>query len=465
MGAGPAGLSVGKVLTDKDVDCVVYEKDDGVGGISRTENHNGFRFDLGGHRFFTKKNHLNEFLSNLMGDELINVSRSSKIFLKGKYFDYPPTPINAFFGFGPFTAIQIACSYAYQKVKGRGKKIVTMEDWIISEYGKRMFEIFFRPYNEKIWGVPTNRVDASWVAQRIKGMSLINSIKNALFKDASSRPVSLISNFMYPKLGIGRISDRLAEHISAKNKVHLSSRITGVIHEGWKITGVKISPSDGSAGYVEEGTDFLSSIPITELIHIMEPAAPPEVIEAADKLLFRDLIVVAIMFDMEPITQDTWIYLPELEISFGRLHEPTNWSMDMSPKGKTSIAFEFWCSEGDWVWNKSDSDIVDMTIKDFEALNLDPHASGKIIDHKVVRVRKAYPMYVIGYERPLQMVRDYLAKFENLTLIGRYGTFMYNNMDHCIETGIRAAENLCGADHDVTDVLGDGEYLEEIRKS
>jgi len=459
LGGGPAGLTAGKVLSEAGADTTVFEMNSRVGGLSRTYEVEGFRFDLGGHRFFTKKYHLNEFLQELMGDELLLVDRSSKIFLRGKYFNYPPTVGNAFLGFGPVNAFYIAGSFLRERLKSR-ERIETLEDAIVRDYGRALFRQFFEPYNEKIWGVPCDKISAEWVAQRIKGLSLASSIKNALGIGRDNQPVSLVESFYYPRLGIGRISDKLCEETEKRGKVLLRHKVRKIHHDGDKITAVGVRDRDGQ-NKVFETTDVLSSIPITELVQSFDPPPPSEVLEATRHLAFRDLIVVNVRFDRGPVTRDTWIYVPEINISFGRIHEPTNWSPHMSPEGKTSLVFEFWCNEGDWMWNLDDESLTRMTVRDFVKLNMAPEAQNHVIGSTVVRCRKAYPMYIIGYEKPLSIVKDYLARFGNLTLIGRYGTFMYNNMDHVMETGIRAAANIMGASYDVTAVHDPGEYLEE----
>jgi len=462
LGGGPSGLSAGKVLADAGVDVVAFEKDDDVGGLSRTHETDGFRFDLGGHRFFTKKNQLNQFLQNLLPGELLMVGRSSKIYLRGKYFNYPPTLMNAFFSFGPWMASKIISSFFWQRMKPE-KPAPTLEDAIVRDYGRVLFQIFFEPYNEKIWGGPCDKVSAEWVAQRIKGLSLINSIKNALQKGGQNAPVSLIESFAYPRLGIGRISDRLKEEVIGKGgRVFLKQKVVKLYHEGNMAVGVGVMDESGDVKRYD-ATEVLSSIPITELVRSFDPPAPSEVLEASRHLAFRDLIVVNVRFDRPPITNDTWIYIPEKNILFGRIHEPTNWSLEMSPPGKTSLVFEYWCNEGDAMWNAPDDSVIDMTVRDFMKLRLAPGVEKQVLGGTVVRCSKAYPMYVIGYERPLQTIKEYLSRYKNLILIGRYGTFMYNNMDHAIETGIRAAENVLGASHDVTDVFEKREYMEEIR--
>jgi protoporphyrinogen oxidase len=458
MGGGPAGLSAGKVLTDAGVKTTVIEKDDGVGGLSRTRNHQGFLFDLGGHRFFTKKAELDQFLQELMVDELIAVDRSSKMFFLGKYFNYPPTFLNAFRGLGPAVSAGILFRFIMDRWRYRKKVPVTLEDWMIQQFGRRMYEIFFKTYSEKVWGTPCNQGSAVWAAQRIKGMSLMGTIKESILPSRKERPVSLIGNFKYPAHGIGRICDRLAQEIQTKNEVRLKARAISVLHRHGKVTGVKVRHQDGSEEVID-ASHVLSSIPVTELIHILGPQAPKEVVEAANSLRYRDLIVVAVMFNAERITDDTWIYIPDPNVTFGRLHEPTNWSAAMSPPGKTSLVFEYFCFETDPVWSMPDDELANLTLSDIKKIKLAPGIEKKAFDYCVVRARKAYPMHLIGHEKHLDLVKSHLESIENIILMGRYGQFIYNNIDHSIETGIRAAQTVLGKEISSGPVLDD-EYLE-----
>jgi len=459
MGGGPAGLAAGKILTGHSTRTIVFEKDDEVGGLSRTHSHNGFLFDLGGHRFFTKKNELDEFIQRLMVDELINVKRSSKIYFMNKYFEYPPTFLNALIGLGPLVSAQIFQSFMKEKLAFSKKPAVTLEDWMVSQFGWKMYELFFKTYTEKVWGVPCSQASAAWAAQRIKGMSLLSTIKETILPSRKDRPVSLIPHFTYPAHGIGRISERLKQEIEKKNEVRLNSRVSKILHDGKRITGLLIKNREGKE-YVEQGTHYLSSIPVTELIQDFDPPAPGEVIEASKQLRYRDLLIVVLMFDSERITKDTWIYIPDPSIQFGRLHEPTNWSPAMSPPGKTSLVFEYFCFETDPIWRKPDQELAQYTIDQFTKIRLAPGAEKKIIDFCVVRAKKAYPMHELGKEPMLETIKNFIKRFPNLMLMGRYGMFIYNNLDHSMETGIRAAQNLLGASHDLEEVLKRDEYLE-----
>ncbi len=460
MGGGPAGLSAGKVLTDNRVSATVLEKDDGVGGLSRTHSHNGFLFDLGGHRFFTKKAELDRFLHDLMVDELIEVDRYSKIYFLNRYFNYPPTFLNAFKGLGPAMSARIISSFILDRwLWFCGREVVTLEDWMIKQFGRRMYEIFFKTYTEKVWGVPCTSISAEWASQRIKGMSLLGTIKESVLPSRKEKPVSLIGHFKYPAHGIGRISERLASEIRQSNEIRLNSRAVGVLHRNGEVYAVKVRNADGTEETLE-AEHVLSSIPVTELIHVLDPPAPDEVKQAADRLRYRDLLIVAIMFDVERITDDTWIYLPDPDVKFGRLHEPTNWSPAMSPPGKTSLVFEYFCFDTDPVWNMKDEDLYSMTLDELKRIGLAEGNEKHAFDYSVVRARKAYPLHDIGHEKHLETIKDYLDNFSKLTLMGRYGQFVYNNIDHSIETGLRAARLVLGEDVRTGPVVKD-EYLEE----
>lgn len=460
LGGGPAGLSAGKVLSDNKIKNAVFEMDEVVGGISRTIEHHGFRFDLGGHRFFTKKREIDIFVENLLPSELVEVSRSSKIYFKKRYFDYPLKPLNAIFGMGILITFQILLAYGLERLKLKKAEPVSLEDWVVREFGRKMFELYFKSYTEKVWGIECSRIAAEWVAQRIKGVSLLTAMKNALWKNQKKDPDSLMANFKYPKLGIAMIAEKLAEQIKKENNVFLGSKIVSVNCQNGIINSLEYVTKNGDRN-IFEADNFLSSIPITELINIMSPEPPQEIVEASRKLHYRDLLVVALMFDKERITRENWIYIPEPVISFGRIHEPKNWSPEMAPADKSCLVFEYFCNEGDNIWTMENKKLIDLTIEDFIKIDIAPGVSHLVIDAKVVRVKKAYPMYEIGYREPLSKIRDYLNNYQNLILIGRNGNYKYNNLDHSIETGIKAAENLLGANHDISKLGPDDEYLED----
>lgn len=461
IGAGPAGLSAAFVLSENKVEAVVLEMSGQVGGISRTIERDGFRFDIGGHRFFTKDDEVDEFFQKILGDEAIWVDRSSKIFYRNKYFDYPLKPANALLGMGIGTSAKCLFDYGFIKVRNlfRKPKIVSLEDWVSNEFGRELFRLYFKDYTEKVWGIDCSQICAEWAAQRIKGLSLRVAVKDALFSNNDGKVATLIDKFMYPRLGIGRISERLADAVRADgNEVRMMTRAAAVNHENGRVVSVDVQSSEGD--YRLEVDNLCSSMPLTELVLAMRPEAPPEVIEAVGKLRYRDLVTVNLMVDKPRVTNDTWIYIHEPSIELGRIHEPRNWSPAMAPEGKSSIVAEYFCFQGDNIWEMDDQALIDLTIRDLDK-RLGFLKKEEVTGAFVVRTPKAYPMYELGYEEPLKKVMDYVGSFANLQIVGRYGTYKYNNMDHSMKTGILAARNLLGESHDIHEVNVEKEYHEE----
>lgn len=463
IGAGPAGLSAAYILSGNGRDAVVLEKSSQVGGISRTIERDGFRFDIGGHRFFTKDEEVDDFFREVLGDEAIWVKRSSKIFYHDRYFDYPLKPANALFGMGVGTTFKCLAGYGGVKVKNlvRKPQIVSLEDWVSNEFGGELFRLFFKDYTEKVWGIDCDQICAEWAAQRIKGLSLRVAVKDALFSGNNGKVATLIDRFMYPRLGIGRISERMAGQVERSgNEVRMQSRVAAVNHEDGRIVSVEVeTPAEK---YTLKVDSLISSMPLTELVEAMRPAAPADVLEAVRKLRYRDLVTVNLMIDKPQVTSETWIYIHDPSIRLGRIHEPRNWSEAMAPEGKSSIVAEYFCFAGDDTWNMDDQELIDLTVRDLDT-RLGFLKKEEVIDGFVVRTPKAYPSYELGYEEPLEKIRDYIDGFANLQIVGRYGTYKYNNMDHSMKTGMLAARNLLGESHDIAAVNLEQEYHEEKR--
>jgi protoporphyrinogen oxidase len=456
LGAGLAGLASAYTLAKAKKRVVVVEKDSQVGGLSRTVVHNGFRFDLGGHRFFTKNPEIEELVKNLLSDELVVARRSSKIFMRGKYFDYPLKPFNALLGLGMRESAKIVIDYSLERLRSR-KSIISLEDWVVANFGRELFNIFFKEYSEKVWGISCDRISAEWVAQRIRGLSLGVALKDALLRINHRKPATLIREFLYSAKGIGRLAERLREEV-APNPVLLGCRVKRVDHARGRILNITAQNCDSEITI--EASNYISSIPITSLVKMLSPEPPEEVLQAASKLRFRDTVIVAIMVNKPRVTSLSWIYIPEKKIPFGRIHEPNNWSEAMSPRGKTSLVTEYFCFSGEKLWNMSDEELAQVTVEHLEELGFIKEKD--VIDSRVVRVRNAYPLLEVGYRRHYEMILDYLSGFENLQLVGRTGMFRYHNMDHAMETGIKAARNILGEKHDLLTVNCATEYIEEV---
>jgi protoporphyrinogen oxidase len=460
LGAGPAGLAAGLALAHAGWKVRVFEQANMVGGLARTIEHNGFRFDIGGHRWFTKKDELNLFLVNLLGDELRMVDRISRVYFDGKYVHYPLRIGNVLAHVGPTTGARAVVDFMASQASRvlTGKPVVSMEDAYVAQFGRTLYELFFRNYSEKVWGLGCDALSGDWVSQRSKGLTLLTAVTDAVTRQ-NGKTESLVSRFMYPSLGYGRISERMAEEIEhTGGEVHLGWRVTSVRHDGHKVRGVTVS--DGTREQIIEGDEFISSIPMTELGQSMDPAADSRVVAAADSLSYRALITVHLMLDRPQVTNDTWIYVHEPRVRFARMHEPRNWSPELAPPGKTSLVLEFFCDVGDPTWERSDDEVCQMAVEDLsDGLKLIERRD--VMDAFAVRSRDAYPRYSLGYRAAVDTLKRHLAGYDNLSLVGRGGMFRYNNADHAIETGFRAARKVLGDDVDVDEVNAAPEYLEE----
>ncbi len=440
LGGGLAGLSSGFVLVRAGQPVMVVESDSVVGGLSKTVVKGEFRFDLGGHRFLTKNEKIEQFVRELLQGDFLTVSRKSKIYMHNKLFDYPLKPLNAIFGLGISTTVKAISDYSKEKIRNIfiTPVSISLEDWVVSNFGRTMFNLYFKEYSEKVWGIESRRISKEWVAQRIRGLSLWTAMKNAFFKFSGKDIKTLAGTFIYPSMGIGEISDRLSEEIEKENPVLTGTSVMQINHGDSVIRSLVAKNS--AQIYDVEGKEFISSIPLTNLIQMLRPFAPDDVLEAASKLKFRSIVIVTIMLDRESVTDLTWMYLPERSIPMGRIHEPKNWSPNMAPRGKTHIVAEYFCFEGDDIWNSPDSELTSDTVKQLVKLGFIRESD--VIDSCVVREPKAYPLFEIGYTEHYDKILEYLKKFKNLHIIGRSGMFKYYNMDHSIESGMEIAEKI-----------------------
>jgi len=438
MGAGLAGLSAGCVLTRAGRTVLLVEGGPAVGGLSRTIEHEGFRFDLGGHRFITKTRETEDFVRRLLRDECLTVPRKSEICMRGRRFDYPLTPANAVFGMGMAMTFRILVDYALQNARNWVQRpaIISLEDWVVGRFGRTMFDLYFREYSEKVWGISCREISMEWVSRRIEGLSLWKAIKNAFSKRSGRDIDTLADSFLYPATGIGLISERLREEIEINNSVRTNTRVSRVDHDDFAIKSIMVR--NGAVLYDLKGSEFVSSIPLTVLVQALHPAPPEDVQRAVAQLRYRDLVVSTIMLDRDQVTDLTWMYLPEKTIPFGRIHEPKNWSKGMAPPGKTHLVAEYFCSQQDSIWKASNEAITDSTVEHLCRMGLINRR--EVIGSCIVRVPGAYPLFQVGYREHYEKIMEYLKRFRNLHVIGRGGMFRYHNMDHAMESGIEAAE-------------------------
>jgi len=455
LGAGIGGLFCGHELFKNKRKFMIIEKQNSVGGIAKTLNFGGFRTDLGPHRFYSKNEELYLEIEKILGKDWIIVKRYTPQYINGKWYDYPIKINQALKNAGLIKGFKIGSSFLFQQAKNclNKKEPSNFEEWIVSKFGRELAEFSMLNYTEKIWGIKCRDISVEWAKQRIKGLSIPEIIKNALI-NPREKVATFIDEFYYPRYGIGMISGKIAEIIKKNgNKIILNSKVNEIKHNEKKIESVKIKNKKTKVN------NIVSSIPIGELVNLLNPRAPKKVLDALKNLRYRDQVYVFLTINKERVTNSNWIYFPEKNIPFGRIMEPKNWTKEMSPENKTSLLAEYFANKGDKTWEMGDEKIKEITVRVLEKLNF--LKKEEVIDYKIIRLEKAYPQWDINYEENLKIVMDFLSKFENLYLIGRNGRFRYNNMDHSMLTGIMAARSIIeNKKYDLESVGMEQEYFE-----
>ena len=463
IGAGPAGLTAAYQLGKAGKTSTVIEGDNVVGGIGRSVEREGWRFDIGGHRFFTKVKAVEDFWHEILPDEdFLLRPRMSRIYYNGKYFDYPLKASNALSNLGVVEAIRCVLSYVWARAHPP-KDQSNLEGWVVARFGKRLYLHFFKTYTEKVWGVPTTELPADWAAQRIKNLSLAGAVKNALLPKRNQKEItSLIEEFQYPKYGPGMMWERCRDKVEAAGtKVLMSTKVVKIRHSGGKATGVVAESADGSQ--TEYGCSaVISSMPLTHLLQAMDPPVPDQVRAAAADLHYRDFLTVALVVPESAGFPDNWIYIHSPEVKVGRIQNFGSWSPYLVKEGRTCLGLEFFVFEGDEHWTMSDEALVELGKRELGVLGLvDPSV---VEVGYVVRMPKAYPHYDSDYRANVDALRGWLAEHApNVHPVGRNGMHKYNNQDHSMYTAMLTVENLLGADHDVWTVNVEEDYHEEGR--
>jgi protoporphyrinogen oxidase len=455
IGAGPAGLSAAYELSRHGLRSTVVEASDTVGGISRTARYKGYLFDMGGHRFFSKVALVNKMWKEVLGNDFLTRPRLSRIYYKSRFFYYPLQPVNALLGLGIVGAARCGLSYL-KACLFPVKPESNFETWVSNRFGKRLFQIFFKSYTEKVWGIPCNQISADWAAQRIRGLSMRSVIWNALFaRKKGSGIKTLIHEFQYPRKGPGMMWERTRELVEARgSEVVFHAPVEKIYWEEGSVTGIL------AGGRVYRGDHFISSMPIRELIRALEPAPPEPVLRAATDFNYRDFLTVALIVRGTDLFPDNWIYVHDPSVSVGRVQNYNNWSPEMVPNDFTTcLGLEYFCTEGDGIWGMPDDQLVALATREIHKLGLAD--AGAVIDGTVVRVPKAYPIYDDKYQRGLAAIREFLERVPNLQLTGRNGMHRYNNQDHSMLTAILAVRNIMGAHYNLWDINVDSEYHEE----
>ena len=459
IGAGPAGLTAAYLLAKRGTPVTVVEGDTVVGGLSRTAQYKGYRFDMGGHRFFTKIAPVQALWEELLGSEFISVPRLSRIYYDGKFFDYPLKAWNALSGLGPIETVRIVASYAAARLRPDLPED-NFQQWVSNRFGDRLYRIFFKTYTEKVWGIPTTEIRAEWAAQRIQGLSLWRAMLSALplqRRDASVK--TLIHEFKYPRLGPGQMWETALDRVrELGGQVALGHRVHGVEIRDGAVVAVRTESPAGTCRI--EADHVIATMPLRDLVQALDPSAPPAIRQAAGGMQYRDFLVVALMVRQPDLFPDNWIYIHSSDVAVGRIQNFNNWSRAMVPEaGVTCLGMEYFCFEGDTMWSRSDAELIALATREIGRLGLaDPTL---VFDGCVVRMAKAYPVYDSEYRAHLAGIRSHLDPIGNLHTVGRNGMHKYNNADHSMYTAMLTVENMLGAQHDVWAVNTDFDYHEE----
>ena len=464
IGGGPAGLTAAYELLKSSTAHrpIVLEGSHMVGGISRTESNNGYRFDIGGHRFFTKVREVEDMWHEVLTKDFITVPRLSRIYYRERFFDYPLKLFNALGNIGPYESMRILLSYFKWQVKPY-KQEESFEEWVINRFGGRLYMHFFRSYTQKVWGINPREIRADWAAQRIKNLSLFKAVWNAI--SGANDTASLIEEFQYPRLGPGMMWERTAEIINEKGgAVQLKSEVVKVHRDGNRVTSVDVRNwSTEGAPVIERiaGDHFINSMAIRDLIQAFDPPPPPEVVAAANRLKYRDFLIVTLVLDHADPFKDNWIYIHSPRVKVGRIQNFRAWSKEMLPNQNTaSIGMEYFCQQGDGLWTMSDDELRHLAGSELEELGL--ARKSDVIDGFVIRQPKAYPVYDGEYREALDVIEDWIRTLVNFQTVGRNGLHRYNNQDHSMLSAMLAARNILGENHDVWTVNVERSYHEEF---
>jgi protoporphyrinogen oxidase len=455
LGGGPAGLTAGYLLARQGRPVVVLEAEDQVGGLAKTEVRDGYRFDLGGHRFFTKSKEVDDLWHEVMREEFLLRPRMSRIYWNGKFLDYPLQGADVVRKLGPVELLRAGLSYLWAVVKPKGRED-NLEQWVSNRFGKRLYQLFFKSYTEKVWGVPCTELRAEWAAQRIKGLSFFSAAKAAFFGNKGNKVKSLITQFHYPRFGPGQMWETMADEIiAAGGEVRLNTPVRGIEFRDGHVTAIEAGEERIEPSHV------ISSLSLRAMVGMAGSGAPEAVKQAAQGLRYRDFLTVALVIDGEDLFPDNWIYIHEPGVQVGRIQNYRSWSPWMVPDAaKACVGLEYFCFKGDELWEMDDDGLVELAKRELHELGL--VSPEKVERGFVTRVPLAYPMYDADYAERVDAIRAWLDGIGNLQQVGRNGLHRYNNSDHSMLTAIRAVDNiLTGAGHDIWAVNAESVYHEE----
>ncbi len=462
LGAGPAGLAAAWEMARAGVtDVVVLERQEGPGGLARTESFRDLGYDLGPHRFFTSNKEVKQLWREVLGEDFQPVQRLTRIFYRDRFFRYPIAAADALPKLGLWQAGLALASFARAQLGPAPGQARSFDEWVSASFGPRLYETFFKVYTEKVWGVPCREISADWAAQRIKGLDLWGVARRALRFGGGRQAKTLAEEFDYPRLGAGQMSEQMRRKLEeAGLRFYFNREIQKVHLRGDRIIAVEVPGMRVEAGH------FLSSIPITSFINSIQPKPEEALLRSSERLGWRDHITVDLDVEGEALFPDQWIYVHDPGVKMARLANYANFSTDMAAAGRTPVSVEYFCFRDDALWRMADEDLVDLAKDELSRMGL--LSSASVAAGRVRREAESYPSYVLGWRQHFEPLRRFVDSLSNLQAIGRGGMFKYNNMDHSVYSGILAARNLWGADgapFDLWRINIDAKYQEAAVRS
>ncbi|MEB3830437.1 GtrA family protein [Phormidium sp. CCY1219] len=460
LGGGPAGLAAAYTLSKLGQPVVVVERDSQVGGLAKSFEREGFILDFGPHRFYTKLAPVLKLWDEVLGSEQVTVNRLTRIYYGNKYFSYPLKAREVLLTLGIGENLRILLSYLWARIYPN-KNPENFAEWVTAKFGRRLFEMFFQGYTEKLWGIPCEEISADWAAQRIKGLSLSKAIRNAILGN-DGKVKNMIDRFQYPKYGSGQLYDKIADHLQQNNQtLLLNTEVTQIHHTQGKVTQITLKNRQTGEKETVNCGGVISSIPITVFLQQLQSPPSDRILNHAKSLKFRNTILVYLIVESGNLFPDNWLYIHEPRVDLGRVTNFANWSSHMLPNShQTPLCCEYWCNFDEPLWQQDEAELLEKAERELRTIGL--LHNEKVSGGFVVRLPRTYPIYAGNYKIALAEIQEYLQSFKNLQLVGRYGAFKYNNQDHSLLMGILAAENaVTPGKHDLWSVNSDSEYVEE----
>lgn len=433
IGAGPAGLTAALELARGGAAVDVFEASSRVGGLAQSMDLWGQRVDLGPHRFFSTDARVNRFWLDIVGSDYHLISRLTRIYFNGKYFDYPLKPVNVFSQLGIVETTQVLLSYVRESLRRKRKSdLPSFEAWVTRRFGKRLYETFFKTYSEKLWGIPCTELSEDFAVQRIRKLTLSDVVGSAVFRSKRNQHRTLADCFAYPTQGAGIVYERIAQRLIATGgQILLNHPIRQVRTIDNRVTGV--TTADGQEHTYDH---VISTMPLTLLVQGLSNV-PQTVLDAVEQLKFRNTVLVYLEVADPQLFRDQWLYIHDARVRVGRVTNFSNWH---ATAGSSSIlCCEYWCNNSDATWCASDEQLAAQAVAELKLVGLLP---SPVQNSHVIRIPRSYPVYRIGYRQHVDVVSNFLGNIHGLSVIGRYGSFKYNNQDHSILMGLLASENI-----------------------